>query len=383
MKLKRMLTECMERSVLNGEEAGLTLLIRSGKREIYLQEGFADTESGKSLARDSIFRLYSQSKPVTAAAVMLLVERGQLDLLDSVDRFLPGFRNPRMIDAEGRETPLLRAPWIAELLSMTSGLCYPDVDPAGQRAARVFEEEHRRIEAGCGSDTVTFCDLLGREPLAFAPGAHWRYGTSADVLGAVVEVVSGKRFGQFLQEELLDPLEMKDTGFWVPEEKRDRLVTCYKRTEEGLKPFSSLHLAVGKYDAPPAFESGGAGLVSTLDDYMHFARMLMAGGEWEGKRILSEASVRMMTAGQLSPVQRADMWDNLNGFTYGWLMRICAETGRTPHLSSPGEYGWDGWLGTYFANLPAEDTTVLMFQNTTDAGTTPVVRKCRNLLAAD
>ena len=128
-------------------------------------------------------------------------------------------------------------------------------------------------------DTISFCNKLGEQPLAFQPGTGWRYSTCADILGAVIEAASGKRFGQFLQEELFEPLGMKDTAFWVPEEKRDRLVTCYRRTEDGLEEFNSMHLAVGIYDRPPAFESGGAGLVSTLDDYAAFARMLTNKGE--------------------------------------------------------------------------------------------------------
>ena len=382
MNLEERLLDCMERSVETQEEAGLSLLIRKdGKELCCLQAGMADRESAVPVKRDSIFRLYSQSKPVTSAAVMLLAERGQIDLMDEVDRYLPGFRNPRMVKADGTIEPLLRAPRISEMLSMTSGTCYPDVDPAGQFAARVFEEQQERQRTDGGLGTVEFCNRLGEQPLAFAPGTHWRYGTSADILGAVVEVVSGRSFGEFLRKELLEPLGMKDTDFWVPPEKQERLVTAYVRDEAGLKPYQVEHLAVGRYDAPPAFESGGAGLVSTLDDYMAFAQMLMNGGIWQGHRILSEATVRHMTSPQLTRKTQRDMWDNLNGYNYGHLIRICDQPGRADLLAEAGEYGWDGWLGTYFVNLPASGVTFLMYQNTKDAGTTPVVRKCRNILA--
>ena len=274
MGLKKQLTACLERAVENHEAAGINLLIcRDGEEFCYAQAGYADIEAGKPVARDSIFRLYSQSKPITAAAVMILADRGEIDFADGVDRYLPGFANPRVIRPDGSVVPALRAPWILELLTMTAGLSYPDADPAGQAAARVFEEDHAQILAGGGMDTLEFCNRLGEQPLAFEPGTHWRYSTCADILGAVVEAVSGKRFGQFLREELFGPLGMKDTDFWVPEEKRDRLVKCYRRIPGGLEEFSSLHLAVGRYDRPPAFESGGAGLVSTLDDYAAFAAM--------------------------------------------------------------------------------------------------------------
>ena len=384
MKLKKKITACLQEAVERQEAAGINVLIyRGGKELCYAQAGMASIADGKPIARDSIFRLYSQSKPITAAAVMILADRGKLDLLDGADKFLPGFRNPRVVDADGTISPALRAPWVLELLGMTAGLCYPDADPAGQYAARVFEEDQEAIRAGGGMGTVEFCNRLGEQPLAFQPGTHWRYSTCADVLGAVVEVVSGKRFGDFLREELFEPLGMKDTAFWVPEEKRERLVTCYRRGEDGLEEFHSLHLAVGCYDREPAFESGGAGLVSTLDDYMAFAQMLTRGGVTrDGKRILSEAAVRYMRAPQLTDPVRRDIWDSLGGYNYSCLMRVCDRPGAAPLMTREGEYGWDGWLGTYFCNIPDMETTFLLGQNVTDTGTSAVTRKCRNILAA-
>ncbi len=383
MGLKEQLTACLERAVENHEAAGINLLIcRDGEEFCYAQAGYADIAAGKPVARDSIFRLYSQSKPITAAAVMILADRGEIDLADGVDRYLPGFANPRVIRPDGSVVPALRAPWILELLTMTAGLSYPDADPAGQAAARVFEEDHAQILAGGGMDTLEFCNRLGEQPLAFEPGTHWRYSTCADILGAVVEAVSGKRFGQFLREELFGPLGMKDTDFWVPEEKRDRLVKCYRRIPGGLEEFSSLHLAVGRYDRPPAFESGGAGLVSTLDDYAAFAAMLLNGGVYGGKRLLSPAAVRFLTAPRLSPEVRTDLWDGLSGYNYGCLVRSCDRPGSLNVFGEEGEYGWDGWLGTYFINIPGQRITFLLNQNAPDTGTAGVTRKCRNLLGA-
>ena len=384
MALKEKLEKCLKQAVENQEAAGLSVLVRKdGKDLCYASAGMADTASGKTVERDSIFRLYSQSKPITAAAAMILADRGMLDLQTEVDRYLPGFRNPRIVASDGQTVPTWRAPWVLELLGMTAGLSYPDADPAGQYAARVFEENQELIRQGGGMDTVTFCNCLGEQPLAFAPGTGWRYSTCADVLGAVIEVVSGKRFGQFLQDEIFEPLGMKDTGFWVPEEKRNRLVTCYRRTENGLEPFSGFHLAVGQYDRPPAFESGGAGLVSTLDDYAAFGEMLMNGGIYRGKRILSRAAVEYMTAPQLTENIQRQMWDSLGGYNYSCLMRVCDQPGACPLFAEKGEYGWDGWLGTYFINLPREKVTFLICQNTTDTGTAAVTRRCRNILAGE
>ena len=383
MTLHDRITDILAAAVDNRECAGVNVLLRRhGEEVLYTQAGMADIEAGRLIQRDSIFRLYSQSKPVTAAAVMLLCERGLIDLMDGVDKYLPGFRNPQVVDAKGNLTRAYRAPWIMELLGMTAGLSYPDADPAGQYAARVFEEAHEAIRKGGGIPTVEFMNRLGEQPLAFQPGTHWRYSTCADVLGAVVEVVSGKRFGDFLREELFIPLEMPDTGFYVPEEKRDRFVTCYVRGKDGLTPWTGMNLACGVYDRDPAFESGGAGLVSTLEDYSHFADMMMNGGVWNGRRILSPASVKFLTTPQLSDDVRRDMWDSLSGYSYGKLCRVCVEPGRVAGLALPGEYGWDGWLGSYYANFPHEGITLLSMQNTTDTGTAGVVRKVRNALLA-
>ncbi len=384
MDLNGKLTACLEHAVENHEAAGISLLVlRDGAELCYAQAGKANIPSGKPVSRDSIFRLYSQSKPITAAAVMILADRGIIDLMAGTDQYLPGFRNPRVVRPDGSIVPALRAPWILELLTMTAGLCYPDADAAGQYAARVFEEDQAQILAGGGMSTMEFCNRLGEQPLAFQPGTGWRYSTCADILGAVVEAASGKRFGQFLKEELFDPLGMKDTDFWVPEEKRDRLVTCYRRIPGGLEEFRNLHLAVGQYDRAPAFESGGAGLVSTLDDYAAFASMLMQDGVYQGRRILSPAAVRFMTAPRLSPEIRRDMWDSLCGYNYGCLVRVCDRPGSCSIFNEAGEYGWDGWLGTYFANLPGQRITFLLNQNAPDTGTAAVTRKCRNILAAE
>ena len=383
MGLQERLSACLRQAVENHEAAGVSLLVlKDGKELCHVREGYADVAAGKPLRRDSIFRLYSQSKPVTAAAAMILVDRGILDLMAPVEQYLPGFANPRVVEADGTIRPAIRGPWILDLLGMTSGLCYPDADPAGQYAARVFEEDHAQILAGGGMSTLDFCNRLGEQPLAFEPGTRWRYGTSADILGAVIEAASGKRFSDFLREELFEPLGMKDTAFRVPEEKRDRLVTCYRRVPGSLETFSSLHLAVGQYDREPAFESGGAGLVSTLDDYAAFANMLMNGGKAGNRRILSGAAVRYMTTPQLTGSVRKDVWDSLGGYNYSCLMRVCDHPGRAAMFTVKNEYGWDGWLGTYFANLPDQKITFLLAQNVTDMGTGAVTRKCRNILSA-
>ncbi len=381
MELVKRIAQCLQAAVDNNEAAGLSVLVRKQGQEIAFAAA-GDAVKGKTpLRRDHMFRLFSQSKPITAAAVVLLAERGIIDLMDPVHKFLPGFRNQQVITKDGL-VPAQRDATILDMLGMTAGLSYPGGDEAGQYAARLFEENDRLIAQGGGMDTVTFANRIGQLPVAFQPGSHFRYSTCADVLGAIVEVACGKRFSAFLKEEFFEPLGMKDTAFWVPADRWSRLVTCYRRTEYGLEPFTGTNLNVGVYDREPAFESGGAGLVSTLDDYAAFTDMLMNGGSYQGKQILSPMSVSYLTAPQLGWNQKFDMWDSLDGFSYGKLMRVCTEPGRYPGFAVKGEYGWDGWLGTYFANLPDEKLTILLMQNTTDSGTTTITRKVRNMILA-
>ncbi len=383
MTIGERLTGILKDAVENGEAAGISLLVRkNGRDAVYASYGYADVAERRPVERDTIFRLYSQTKPVTSAAVMLLCERGAIDLMDPAEKYLPGFRGQKVC-LDGKTVPAERPVNIRDLLGMTAGLCYPDADLAGQCAARVFEENQRMMDAGGnGWGTVEFCDRLGRQPLAFQPGAHFRYSTCADVLGAIVEIASGKRFSVFLKEEIFDRLGMKDTAFWVPVEKRSRFARCYERGTEGLTEWTGRHLCCGDYSREPAFESGGAGLVSTLDDYARFADMLLGEGETGGVRILSPETVRFMTAAQLMPAPQAEIWDSLWGFGYGKLMRVMTDPGQYAGFSRTGEYGWDGWLGSYFANFPRERMTFLMMENTTNTGTAAVTRKLRNALLA-
>ena len=378
--LERKLTEVISTAVDRGETAGANVLVlRDGSPVAWAAAGHADVQAGTPLAPDSIFRLYSMTKPITAAAVYLLVDRGVLELADFAEQYLPGFAHPTVRGPQGI-VPAERGVHLMDLLSMTAGLSYPGEDEA---TAALFQENEALIRAGGGMDTVTFCDRMGRLPLAFQPGTQHRYSTCADVLGAIVEVADGRPFSRFLREELFEPLEMADTGFWVPEEKRERFVTCYQRVQGGVTPWSGMHLAVGDYTHEPAFASGGAGLVSTLADYAHFAAMLIHGGVYKGRRILSRQAVERMTSPQLSRQVQESLWWGLWGYSYGNLMRIAVEPGRCWNYARPGEYGWDGWLGTYFANMPDIGLTFLLGQNLKDAGTTPLTRRCRNLVLAE
>ncbi|MCM1136399.1 MAG: beta-lactamase family protein [Clostridium sp.] len=396
MALREKVRTVMERAVENCEVAGVNLLVEKDGEEIcYCQAGMADREAGRSMDRDTILRLYSQTKPVTAAAAMILLERGLLDIDQPVSDFLPSF-GKQFYFAEGEGIgeevkPVIQPMRVYELLRMTSGLVYPDeITAAGRQAKAVFDEVDRKLFTEEAMTTREIADRLGGCTLAFEPGSSWRYGSSADVLGAVIEVVSGMRFGDFLEKEIFGPLGMKDTAFWVPEEKRSRLAAAYetvvKEGKNTLVRFEGRHLAISdRMEKPPAFESGGAGLASTLDDYVRFARMLLQGRSLDGVRILQPATVRYMTGAELmEPQQRAfNLWPSLEGFSYGNLMRVCKNPGRAGYPTGEGEYGWDGWLGSYFANFPKENMTILMGIQKKDAGTFALTRKLRNAVLTE
>lgn len=388
-KLKR-LGEILEESVVKQEIAGGNLcVVHRGQEVYYAQAGYANIAEKRKMERDTIVRLYSMSKPVTAAAVMLLVERGIIDLWDPVEKYIPEFANV-MVTADCWEdigaVKAKRSVTVKDCMNMTSGLPYGDnPDIASRDVGKVFQELDKRLYSVNPMTTVEFAGRLGGCRLDFQPGEGWRYGTSADVLGAVVEVASGMRFGEFLEKEFFKPLGMVDTGFSVSENKRDRLATVYEWTPNGLVEFHGNNLGICNHmDTGIAFESGGAGLVSTIEDYWRFTQMLMQKGSFNGKEILSPKTVEYMTGCHLQPQQQVMMkdWENLYGFSYGNLMRVLVDPSLTILNGSLGEYGWDGWLGAYFANMPKEETTFLMMVQRKDSGTFTLTRKLRNALAA-
>ena len=384
-KCKR-LGEVLEESVAKGEIAGGNLCVMyQGKEVYYAQAGYADIETKKKIERDSLFRLYSMTKPVTSVAVMKLVEKGVIDLLDPVYKYIPGFEK-MTVSSEKGDVEAVRPLTVTDCLSMTTGLTYEgEANGAQQDITALYEEVGKRLYTQNPMTTMEFAKGLSRCRLACQPGESFMYGTSADLLGAIVEVASGMRFGTFLQKEIFEPLGMKDTAFYVPEEKRDRLTTVYTETEKGLQAFAENRLGICNHmdAAEIAFESGGAGLVSTIEDYKKFAQMLMQKGSYEGKEILSPRTVEFMTTGKLLPHQETGMagWDNLKGYSYHYLMRVLQDSSLAVFNASNGEYGWDGWLGPYFANMPKDDVTFLMMVQKTDAGTFTLTRKLRNVLA--
>lgn len=236
--------------------------------------------------------------------------------------------------------------------------------------------------------TLEFARMMAKTDLCNIPGEKFMYGTSADIMGAVIEKASGMSFRDYLCERFFKPLVMNDTDFYVPADKQHRLAKIYNYGENGLYECVTNHLGLRyERDVIPAFQSGGAGLCSTLDDYAKFALMLMNGGEYNGKRIMPEAAVRFLTSGGINPKlshQLQEGWDWMTGYTYGNFMRICENERITSLFSSEGEYGWDGWLGTFFSNEPKHGITLLMGVQQVGIGRAgTLLRKIKNVVMSE
>lgn len=383
---QRAIDKIIQQEVDAGQIVGAGYMLIQGGRERYFTTcGYADREKKMLIGRDTIFRLFSMTKPITAAAVMLLVERGELDLRDTVSQYIPAFQEQTVWNPAGEPQPVERETTIYDLLNMTSGIPYPEnwegCSPSGLLMDDLFQELKAAQAQGQRLTTREWIERIARVPLVFQPGERWMYGLSADVLGAVAEVVTGKRYGEFLREEIFVPLEMTDTGFYVPEDKLERFAQNYIWNEEKKELEIYADCNLGEYYGPDvSFESGGAGLVSTMEDYSHFARMLLQGGVYNGTRILGEKTVQFMRQDRLSSQQKGALnWDSNLGCGYGCLMRVLADQGAAGTIGSVGEYGWDGWTGNYVTIAPADDMAMLYFIQRGGYSSSSALRRLRNI----
>lgn len=379
-KVDNVLKELVEK----GFAAGSSVMVLENGKEVYFgAAGYRDIENKLPIERDTIFRLYSMSKPVTATAAMLLVEDGVIDLEQPVGDFIDSFKNQVVADGWNR-IPVHRPATIRDLLNMTAGLTYNAIRNTTEcMTCGVVDEGISRIGSDNEMTTVELAEKLGELPLMFHPGESWNYSFCADVLGAVIEKASGMKFGEFLKTRLFAPLGMEDTGFYVPAEKQNRLSKVYENTGDGLREYNYNHLIINlAMDHAPAFESGGAGLVTTLQDYAKFATMLQNGGEYNGKRIMQKRTIDFMTGASMEDLPREEYYrsNGNNGNQYVNLLQIMKDNSRAITVATNGEYGWDGWLGPYFRNDPVHKVTMLMGMQLTGAGTNMYTKKVRNVV---
>ena len=359
--------DVMAGHVASGEVPGLvTLLCRRG--EVHVEAIGAKAVGGGPVCRDSIFRIASMTKPITAAAAMILVEECKIRLDEPVDRLLPELANRKVlkrIDGPLDDTEPARRPiTVRDLLTFRLGLGMifgpPDVYPI-QKAV----EELQIVGFGPPKPATPhgpdeWLRRLATLPLMHQPGERWMYNAGSYVLGVLIARASGTPFEAFLRERIFEPLGMKDTGFHVPAEKLDRLVSAYWPNAKtgALDVYDDA--GDSQWGRTPAFPAGAGGLVSTADDYLAFCRMMLNKGKYGKDRILSRPSVETMTTDQLTPEQKAassfgDRWNS-----HGWGLGVCVVTRRDGLATSPGRYGWDGGYGTTWSSDPAEDMVAIL-----------------------
>jgi CubicO group peptidase (beta-lactamase class C family) len=337
----------------------VALVSRRGETHV-VTLGRQSLESDAPMQRDTIFRIASMTKPVTAAAAMILVEQCRLRLDDPVDGLLPELANRRVL--KSLESPIddtlpARRPiTLRDLLTFTFGLGAVMVWPPRHPIQKAMQDAGVAPNPNLpGVSADEFMKRIGSLPLAYQPGERWLYHTGSDVLGVLIARASGRSLGAFMQDHLFGPLGMRDTGFQVPADKVGRLASNYMTDPKDKTKLAFFDDARdSRWSRPPLFEAGGGGLVSTVDDYLAFQRMLLNKGRHGSERILSRPAVELMMSDQLTPAQRQGA-ELFFGESASWGLGGAVVTRRTDLWATPGRYGWDGGYGSSAHLDPAED----------------------------
>ena len=370
-----------QRYVDDGKLAGVQVMVARKDEVCYAREfGSRDLEKGLPIERDTLFRIYSMTKPITSAAVMMLYEEGCFQLDDPVSRFIPELDGLKVCTGENAHGPTVEgqsAPiTVRQLLTHTAGLSY-GFDPTSP-VDRMYQQANVLNIADTLKDMVR---KLSGLPLAHQPGSAWRYSVATDVLGYLVEVVSGESFDSFLARRVFEPLDMADTSFYVREEQVDRFAQLYGPGENGaIAPIESP--ALGRFTHPPALFSGGGGLVSTIDDYMRFCRMMLRRGELDGSRLLGPKTVDMMTMNHvpnsLLPLMMGSAPIPGSGFGLGFS--VVMDLMESGVLGSVGEYSWGGAASTAFWMDPQEELIAVFMTQFMPSGYYPIHDELRVLV---
>jgi CubicO group peptidase (beta-lactamase class C family) len=354
-------------AVLQGEvdrrriPGAVLAIARRGQLAYYQAVGFRDFEAKIPMPRDAIFSIASMTKPMVSVGIMILHDEGKLYLSDPVGKYLPALANMQVAtirtDSAGQSTvetgPARRQPTIQDLLRHTSGFAYASSGTTEAHGMWPISSSFSSLNYS-GSEFVA---ALSRAPLINEPGTVWDYGVSVDVLGLIIEAITGKSLGSFMRERLWQPLGMEDTGFSIPDAKEGRYALAFRNDPFTNNPQSALHLA----SEPMKFECGGGCAVSTAMDYMRFAQMLLNKGTFQGRRILSRKTVEMMTSDQLGPDvrERTTSPTLAEGYSFGLGFSVRSQAGRAALAGSVGDFGWGGASGTSFWVDPDEDLVVV------------------------
>ncbi len=366
----RFLKDVLDRHVGSGAAPGAVALVaRDGETEVQAS-GFVDVDESAPMARDSIFRVASLTKPITAAAAMMLVDEDRLGLADSVEPWLPELADRWVVRKPSGPAddvgPANRPITVEDLLTFRAGYGFPD-EFSYPAVGLLFSEplqgppQPQRVAA-----PDEWMASLSRIPLLFQPGEAWLYNTCSDILGVLIARVSGQSLPDFLSERLFEPLQMGDTGFEVSLDKRPRFTSEYRPIDTGLELVDSPD---GQWSNRPAFPSGAGGLVSTVDDWLAFAQLLLAGGTLDGRRLLSPESVRQMTTDHLTKAQRdgGQLFLEGQGWGFGGSVDVVAQD----PWNVPGRYGWIGGTGTAAHIIPSSNTVTILLTQLELTGPTP------------
>ena len=372
----------------------LTLVARRGQVASLACVGDRDLAAGRPVEADTIFRMYSMTKPITSVALMTLYEEGRFQLDDPVSRFLPELGGLRVWDdgtpLSFRTVPAEREITVRDLLTHTAGFTYGfmgrhPLDALYRRRGLEGRAVLAPQEGTPSADLAELVAKLGELPLLFSPGSRWSYSVATDVCGHLVERLSGQSFDAFLAERIFGPLEMVDTGFSVTADQADRLAACYACT--AADPLVEVDApATSSYLSPPTYLSGGGGLVSTAADYLRFALMLLNGGELDGQRILGRKTVEYMTVNHLptggdlaSMGQRVFSETTYEGIGFGLGFSVVLDPVKAAVVGSVGEYAWGGAASTMFWVDPREELVVLLLTQLLPSSTYPIRRQMKAL----
>lgn len=332
--------------------------------------GYADLENELSMSPQSVFRLFSMTKVIVCTAAMILYERGHFLLNEPLYEYIPEYKNMSVVtsdDGEHFTTDKAKQPiLVKDAFMMTAGLPYPFGEGATAREMKKLQEALKQ-QYGNQYDLMTEVRAVSQIPLAAEPGTRWMYGYGHDLVAALIEVISGKSVGQFLQEEIFDPLEMKDTGYRYRDDIRERMVKLYNREDDGQFTRSQGFLD-DRHEPDALLESGGAGLYSTLRDYLKFTQMMANGGTWNDHRIIGRKTIDLMRTNHLNEQQLKDFtWSYSAGYGYGLGVRTMIDQAAGHSNSSLGEFGWTGAAGTWTSIDPSEGLSIVymhqMFPN--------------------
>ena len=349
------ISNVMQGYIERGETGGiLTLVERHGETVHLARCGYSDVDARKVLEYDHIFRIYSMTKPIVSLALMMLFEKAKFHLNDPIHKYLPEFRDVNVWKAGGKLVPPNTVPTIKHLLTHTAGLTYgafgeTEVDKLYQ-AADLFDKNQTLEE---------MVRKIAGLPLVCHPGEHWIYSVSTDVVGRLVEVLSGMDLADFLQEKIFDPLGMVDTAFSIPDEKIGRLMSCYAQTEE--EKFILQDPGENSSYRNVRLYSGGGGLLSTLKDYLQFARLVLNRGELDGVRLVGHKTVELMGSNHIpANLLPLAVTDPFPGFGFGLGFSVLLDVPQTQALGSVGTVGWGGLASTTFWVDPQEDLIAIL-----------------------